>query len=61
MNWRNWMLEYFFFKGHNHVFSTILIVCLFNNFLESPFWRVTPRERPGIDGITKQTQADLLA
>ena len=27
-------------------------VCLFNNFLKNPFWRVTPQKRPEIDGIT---------
>ena len=50
----------FFQRAQSHILGQIHCVYLIT-LLKIRFWRVTPQKRPEIDGITKQTQADLLA
>ena len=51
MHWKNWTLQFVFFTGHNHMFSTRIkdLLCGINNLLKIPvFWRnapETPRDR----------------
>jgi len=67
VHWQNWTLEFVFFTGHNHMFSTKIkdSLCGFNNLLKIPVFRrnasETAQERPDTDGLAEQPQAYLLA